>query len=162
MSVQASNFHNSKLAPDGVNYESVEIGFPSEIENLIVDYAESPHDLMGTVYSYVPTYLVEKVITKHGGFLQETEMKISVKVIETSDGKGHKIRARWRNRSMILRHNYSQNLTTDCIYVATKLWEKVRDRSDWIIQSWENEGFENESGLLVTIDVDPEYNWGYL
>lgn len=49
------------------NYESVEIGFPNEEEELIKSYAENEENYTGTVYPYVPVKLVEEVIEKHGG-----------------------------------------------------------------------------------------------
>ena len=47
-------------------YKAVEVGFPSEPEELIFEYAEC-EDYTQTVYGYVPVELVEKVIEKHGG-----------------------------------------------------------------------------------------------
>lgn len=49
------------------DYSHVEIGFPSEAEELIQEYAEGSGDYTSTVYPYVPVELVEKVIEKHGG-----------------------------------------------------------------------------------------------
>jgi hypothetical protein len=46
---------------------SVEIGFPSEKEDLIMEYAESPDRPTRTVYSFVPHEVVHEVIMKHGG-----------------------------------------------------------------------------------------------
>ena len=46
---------------------SVEIGFPSEKEDLIMEYAESPDRPTRTVYSFVPHKVVHEVIMKHGG-----------------------------------------------------------------------------------------------
>ncbi len=48
-------------------YTHFEIGFPSEGEPLLIEYAEDISDLTGTVYGYVPKELIEKVIEKHGG-----------------------------------------------------------------------------------------------
>jgi hypothetical protein len=75
MSVQASDFHYCnprKNLPDG-NYSTVEIGFPSEEEPLIVEYAEDESDLTGTVYGHVPVEVVEQVIEKHRGIDTEKE-----------------------------------------------------------------------------------------
>lgn len=52
----------------GELYTHVELGYPSEKEALIIDYAEDPHDLINTVYGYVPINVVNEVIDKHGGF----------------------------------------------------------------------------------------------
>ena len=51
-------------------YVEVEIGFPSEKEDLICRYAEDSSNYTETVYPYVPVELVEKVIEKHGGMVE--------------------------------------------------------------------------------------------
>ena len=54
-------------------YSEVEIGFPSEHEPLIEEYAECftfeelDIDFTNTVYPYVPVGIVNKVLKKHGG-----------------------------------------------------------------------------------------------
>ena len=56
-------------------YSAVEIGFPSEHEPLIEEYAETFYkedgedvtDYTDTVYPYVPVRIVDKVLKKHGG-----------------------------------------------------------------------------------------------
>jgi|TARA_R110000744_G_scaffold234535_2_gene352317 hypothetical protein len=62
-------------------YSAVEIGFPSEHEPLIEEFAESFYkedgedvtDYTDTVYPYVPVKVVDKVLKKHGGIdLTET------------------------------------------------------------------------------------------
>lgn len=50
-----------------VPYEAVELGYPSEEDELINDYAEGPY-YTDTVYPYTPVEVVEKLIEKHGGF----------------------------------------------------------------------------------------------
>lgn len=57
------NFETDRFTP----YESVELGFPSEADELIYEYAEQ-NDYTNTVYPYVPVDIVEKLIEKHGGF----------------------------------------------------------------------------------------------
>lgn len=47
-------------------YEAVELGFPSEPDELIKEYAEC-EDYTMTVYGYVPIEVVEQLIEKHGG-----------------------------------------------------------------------------------------------
>lgn len=69
MSVQAGRFLYCKPRmdlPDG-KYDSVEIGFPSEEEQLIIDFADDCSNLTDTIYPYVPVEIVDKVIEKHGG-----------------------------------------------------------------------------------------------
>ena len=60
-------------------YSAVEIGYPSEPEELIKEYAElapfdeDTTDYTDTVYPYVPVKIVDKVLKKHGGInLNET------------------------------------------------------------------------------------------
>ena len=55
-------------------YSAVEIGFPSEPEELIKEWAEftpfdedEKPDYTDTVYPYVPVEVVDKVLKKHGG-----------------------------------------------------------------------------------------------
>ena len=54
-------------------YSEVEIGYPSEHEPLIEEYAECytfeelDIDFTNTVYPYVPVKIVDKVLRKHGG-----------------------------------------------------------------------------------------------
>jgi hypothetical protein len=66
MSVQGGVGIYSEPGEFGVNFTHMEIGFPSEYEELIVDYAES-NDYTKTVYPYVPVLLICDVIKKHGG-----------------------------------------------------------------------------------------------
>ena len=62
MSVQAGQnlYSNPKDVAD--SYETVEVGYPSEDESSLEDYAD------GTgVYAYVPSSIVDEIIEKHGG-----------------------------------------------------------------------------------------------
>jgi hypothetical protein len=52
-------------------YDNVELGFPSEKDDLILEYAEDEEDLTGTVYGYVPIEIVEDLIEKHGGIINK-------------------------------------------------------------------------------------------
>lgn len=70
MSVQASE--HSYCEPrenDAEQYISVEIGFPSQPEAIIQDFADDPDNPTGTVYGYVPVNLITNVIVKHGGIV---------------------------------------------------------------------------------------------
>ena len=60
MSVQESDIHYS-------GYGSVEVGFPSAKEVLLMPYAEQPEKPMKTVYGWVPVEVIDKVLKKHGG-----------------------------------------------------------------------------------------------
>lgn len=69
MSVQASECHYCTPCVSGyIEYNCVEIGFPSSEESLLSQYAESPDEPTETVYGYVPIEVVDAVIEKHGGF----------------------------------------------------------------------------------------------
>ena len=68
MSVQASEGNYSiPRKDDADHYMEVEIGFPSDLEESILSYAENSQDPTGTVYGYVPVDLVRHIIDKHGG-----------------------------------------------------------------------------------------------
>ena len=77
MSVQVGFSLYSTPKKVAKRYSAVEIGFPSEHEPLIEEYAESFYDdvtdYTDTVYPYVPVKIVNKVLKKHGGIdLTET------------------------------------------------------------------------------------------
>ena len=71
MSVQAHA--GAYCSPRGDNkpkYTHVEIGFPSEKEDLLMPFAEEVGDPTGTVYGYVPVQIVTNVLAKHGGIVE--------------------------------------------------------------------------------------------
>ena len=51
-------------------YTAVEIGFPNQREEMILEYAENRSTPTDTVYAYVPSSLVSLVIAKHGGIVE--------------------------------------------------------------------------------------------
>lgn len=70
VSVQASKFHycvprKNKAWP----YHSVELEFPSELDDLIKNYANEC-DTTDTIFPYVPIEIVNKLIEKHGGIAE--------------------------------------------------------------------------------------------
>ena len=75
MSVQVGFSLYSTPKKIAKRYSAVEIGFPSEHEPLIEEYAETFYkedgedvtDYTDTVYPYVPVKIVDKVLKKHGG-----------------------------------------------------------------------------------------------
>ena len=75
MSVQVGFSLYSTPKKVAKRYSAVEIGFPSEHEPLIEEYAETFYkedgedvtDYTDTVYPYVPVRIVDKVLKKHGG-----------------------------------------------------------------------------------------------
>ena len=75
MSVQVGFSLYSTPKKVAKRYTAGEIGFPSEYEPLIEEYAETFYkddgedvtDYTDTVYPYVPVKIVDKVLKKHGG-----------------------------------------------------------------------------------------------
>jgi len=70
MSVQAHDGAYCHPRVDGASrYESVEVGFPSEEEPLLMEWAETPDEPTDTVYGWVPVAIIRQVIEKHGGMV---------------------------------------------------------------------------------------------
>ena len=72
MSVQASEYHHCAPKVDGIDisYSHVEVGFPTEKEDLLMDYIDGDDNKpTETVYSYVPASVIINVIDKHGGMV---------------------------------------------------------------------------------------------
>jgi hypothetical protein len=55
-------------------YDMVELGYPSNPDDLIAEYAEDPDDLTGTVYAYVPVEVVDQLLEKHGGLVDDEDI----------------------------------------------------------------------------------------
>ena len=71
MSVQAN--HGGYCSPridNAERYTAVEVGYPSDIEPLLMPFCEDPDDPTETVYGYVPSHVVTTVIAKHGGMVE--------------------------------------------------------------------------------------------
>ena len=70
MSVQAGEGQYCHPREAGAErYTEVEIGFPNEPEDLLLEFAEDGTRPTDTVYPYVPASLVTLVIAKHGGMV---------------------------------------------------------------------------------------------
>jgi len=70
MSVQASHYtYCSPRYDNEEEYSAFEVGFPSEKEDLLMEYAEDPDRPTDTVYGWVPAEVLDRVIEKHGGVL---------------------------------------------------------------------------------------------
>ena len=68
MSVQANNSAYCSPRTTGADrYEAVEVGFPSEREELLMPFAEDADVPTRTVYGWVPSNTVALVCAKHGG-----------------------------------------------------------------------------------------------
>lgn len=76
ISIQASYFHYCyprETMPE--SYQTVELGFPSEKEPMIMDYIECcDDDPTHSVYCNVPIDIVEKIIEKHGGIVEDQNL----------------------------------------------------------------------------------------
>ena len=70
MSVQAFAGGYCEPRTNGAEkYTSVEVGYPSEREELLMEWAEEPDKPTQTVYGYVPVQVVTNVLAKHGGIV---------------------------------------------------------------------------------------------
>jgi hypothetical protein len=71
MSVQANEgAYCSPRRDNAARYTEVEVGFPSEKEEMLMEYVEDHAKPTETVYAYVPVFLVSTVIAKHGGMVK--------------------------------------------------------------------------------------------
>lgn len=66
-SVQGSKGHYCSPRQLSDNYTSLEIGYPSQEEILILKYADDQEDPTNTVYGHVPTDTINDVLKKHNG-----------------------------------------------------------------------------------------------
>lgn len=58
----------------GLAYKALELGFPSEADELILEYGEfykDNHCPTDTVYAFVPVDVIAQLIQKHGGLDEE-------------------------------------------------------------------------------------------
>ena len=71
ISIQANwaTYCHPRADLDDCEYEDVELGFPSEADDLIKEYAEDSTDLTDTVYGWVPVTVVQELVDKHGGII---------------------------------------------------------------------------------------------
>lgn len=72
LSIQASATHycEPRETTESANYnwyESFEIGFPSNVIEEILEYAEQPETPTDTVYGWVPKEVIRQVIESRGG-----------------------------------------------------------------------------------------------
>jgi hypothetical protein len=85
LSVQAGEFNYCTPRINSDNYLSVEVGFPSEKDDDLMEYAENPETPTETVYGYVPVDVVERVIEKHGGMNCHHIDKLAQELAEAAD-----------------------------------------------------------------------------
>ena len=69
MSVQAN--HGSYCSPrdDLGPYVSVEVGYPTMVDQLLLPYAENKEEPTQTVYGWVPVHKIVEIILSHGGMV---------------------------------------------------------------------------------------------
>ena len=67
VSIQASDGNYCCPRSDVAPWIEVELGFPSQPDWLIMEYAEDRTQPRKTVYGYVPVDTVYLLLTKHGG-----------------------------------------------------------------------------------------------
>ena len=86
VSIQAGeSLYSTPREWNAEKYTAVELGYPSEEDPLIAEWAENPDDSgTNTVYGWVPVDVVNKLIDKHGGLDEEEYFvkKIAGKVHE--------------------------------------------------------------------------------
>lgn len=71
MSVQASAYHycSPRESVRYTSYSAFEVGFPTEVVEELLPYAETPSDPTGSVYARVPAEVIQRVIDDHGGIV---------------------------------------------------------------------------------------------
>ena len=70
ISIQASEFHYCNPRLSVGPWKEMELGFPSELDLILDEYAEEP-GTSDTVFGYVPIAIVNELISKHGGIIIE-------------------------------------------------------------------------------------------
>ena len=68
-SAQANEGAYCSPRQDNGPWTEVEVGFPSEKVEEIMEFAENHSDPTGTVYGYVPVEIIETVVEAHGGLM---------------------------------------------------------------------------------------------
>jgi hypothetical protein len=68
MSVQSSKSHYCTPRENDCGYYSeVEVGFPSEKEDLLMPWCEDGTKPTATIYAFVPIEIIMAIVKKHGG-----------------------------------------------------------------------------------------------
>lgn len=75
MSVQAGEYYRCTPRDDDGPWTHVEIGYPSRVEPLLWEFAESQVNWTDTVYNYVPIEYVAAVIEIHGGLCYDEDRR---------------------------------------------------------------------------------------
>jgi len=88
ISIQASVNHYCTPLENGYDtlYTHVELGYPSERDNLIDEYVEDLSkddeeiDYINSVYPYVPSEVISLLIAKHGGWASGEMPRLGISV----------------------------------------------------------------------------------
>ena len=71
MSVQAHKGAYCEPRVDNASsYSEVEVGYPTQMEDLLMPFCEDDTRPCDTVYGYVPSHTVSLIIMKHGGLVE--------------------------------------------------------------------------------------------
>ena len=71
MSVQArGTSYCTPRIDNAAEYTHVEVGFPSEAEEMLMQWAEDREKPTDTVYGWVPAQTIALVCAKHGGIIE--------------------------------------------------------------------------------------------
>lgn len=68
ISIQASSAHYSTPRAKARAYKACELGYPSEPDDLIKEYADG-ENYTDTVYGWVPAKVIQALLEKHGGIV---------------------------------------------------------------------------------------------
>jgi len=72
ISAQAGEGLYSHPRNDCGPYSAIELGYPSAVDSIIADYAESPDYPLETVYPWVPAGVFIALLIKNGGVMHGT------------------------------------------------------------------------------------------
>ena len=67
MSVQASMYAYCTPREDRGPWTHWEVGYPTEVEPLLMEWCEDKDRPTDTVYGWVPGHVIEAIVNKHGG-----------------------------------------------------------------------------------------------
>lgn len=71
VSIQAGAFaYSIPREPGAEEYKAFELGYPSDWEPLLEEYAEDPSNFTETIFPFTPTEVVEEILRKHGGIVK--------------------------------------------------------------------------------------------
>ena len=75
VSIQAGeHFYCSPRITQPTGYISVELGFPSFVDKRLLEYVETPENLLESVYGWTPVELVDEILSEHGGIDYERSL----------------------------------------------------------------------------------------